>query len=89
MKQGKLGAASFVTGKQLCVADLSMYNEVENVCQVMGLIQGGQDYKTVIQVKYPAVGAWMNHMANLAEVKAYADKFQTGYVQMLRDVKKH
>jgi len=84
----KLGEAWFVAGKEVCVADLAMFNEIENVCQVMDLMQGGQDYRAIIQVKYPQVGAWMEHVANLVEVKACTDKFQQVYVRMLREVKK-
>jgi glutathione S-transferase len=86
----------FITGAEYSIADIAMFNEVQNV---LGMVRmddltnqmasgvsknpDGVDYKDVITLKYPCVSSWMKSLESLPIIRQYQIKFEKSYLDTL------
>ena len=84
----------FITGAEYSIADIAMYNEIQNVLGIVRMddlsasLAGSIgtkdheliDYKDAIKLKYPCVSSWMKSIESLPIVRQYQIKFEKNYL---------
>jgi glutathione S-transferase len=75
----------FITGSEYSIADIAMFNEIQNVLGIVRMNdlatnlstnvskkdQDPIEYKDAIKLKYPCVSAWMKSLENLPIIRQY------------------
>lgn len=59
----------YITGQEYSIADIAMFNEIQNVIGILKLNGTHALIRDALQVKYPCVAAWINSLEDLPVIR--------------------
>jgi hypothetical protein len=75
----------FITGPDFTIADIAMFNELQNVMEVLKLNapdsqQYEQNFNLALESKYPCVFKWMSSLNEIPSIRKYNAVFEKSYL---------